>query len=233
MNNATPAPHTILFDVGNTLTWVDVERGVRLLADAGHGRTLVAVTDAERRARRVMYRLPEGYADADRWHVFVTTLLQELGLGDDEAQLDDLRERVFAVHRAEHLWRRVEPSTPRVLATLRERGYRLGVISNSDGRVPELLRDVALADFFEVILDSQIEGVEKPDPRIFARALERMGVAAAEAAYVGDFRDVDVVGARRAGLRPVLLDPLGLESDADFPVLASLEDVLELFPART
>ena len=59
------------------------------------------------------------------------------------------------------------------------------------------------------MIDSQLVGVEKPDPRIFAIALERLGLAPADGLYVGDIYEVDVIGARRAGLDVILLDPMG------------------------
>jgi putative hydrolase of the HAD superfamily len=64
-------------------------------------------------------------------------------------------------------------------------------------------------------VDSGAVGIEKPDPRIFAMALALADVAPDEALYVGDLYPVDVVGARRAGLEPVLLDPLGRYGDRD------------------
>jgi putative hydrolase of the HAD superfamily len=81
----------------------------------------------------------------------------------------------------------------------------------------------ALVDF---VIDSSEVGVEKPDPRIFALGLARGGVAASEAAYVGDLYSVDVLGARAAGLAAVLIDPRGywgprdclLARDADHAV---------------
>ena len=71
-------------------------------------------------------------------------------------------------------------------------------------------------------------GVEKPDARIFHLALEACNAAAAEAIYVGDIYEVDVRGARNAGLTPVLLDPLGYRQTVDCARIASLAELLEL-----
>jgi putative hydrolase of the HAD superfamily len=81
------------------------------------------------------------------------------------------------------------------------------VVSNSDGRVEEALVAAGLRDCFDVVLDSALVGVEKPDPAIFRAALAALGVAPDEALYVGDLYDVDVVGARAAGMEAVLLVP--------------------------
>jgi putative hydrolase of the HAD superfamily len=96
------------------------------------------------------------------------------------------------------------------------------VVSNANGTVQALFDRLELAAFFDAILDSAVEGVEKPDPRLFLLALERLGAAPREAVHVGDLYGVDVVGARAAGVRPVLLDEAGLYEDADCPRVRSL-----------
>jgi putative hydrolase of the HAD superfamily len=89
------------------------------------------------------------------------------------------------------------------------------VISNSNGTIRRILERLGLLGLVDVVLDSQEEGVEKPHPAIFERALARCGVAPADAAYVGDLYSIDVLGARRCGLRPVLLDPGGHWGERD------------------
>jgi FMN phosphatase YigB (HAD superfamily) len=98
-------------------------------------------------------------------------------------------------------------------------------VSNANGTVRAKLGRVGLAGFFEIIVDSHDEGIEKPDPRIFHLALRRMGVKAAEAAYVGDLYHVDVVGAEAAGLRPFLLDPFGLHGERPVARLRALDEL--------
>jgi putative hydrolase of the HAD superfamily len=74
--------------------------------------------------------------------------------------------------------------------------------------VEQLLAGAGFAPHLAFVVDSGVVGIEKPDPRIFDLALGLAGVGAAETLYVGDLYPVDVVGARRAGIEPVLLDPL-------------------------
>jgi len=116
---------------------------------------------------------------------------------------------VMEAHRQKHLWTSVQPGTAEALAALNRAGFFVAVISNADGTVEKLLTGAGLTPHLRFILDSGLVGVEKPDRRIFDMALERAGVGAAESYYVGDLYPVDVVGARNAGLTPVLLDPLG------------------------
>jgi putative hydrolase of the HAD superfamily len=89
----------------------------------------------------------------------------------------------------------------------------MSVISNANGTVRAKLERVGLAGYFEAILDSHEEGVEKPDPAIFRRAMERTGAAPSGSLYVGDMYHIDVVGAREAGMEAVLLDPADLHAD--------------------
>jgi putative hydrolase of the HAD superfamily len=231
LNNRFRGVRTILFDVGNTLTWLDLERAGEILAGEGHPFPPAALADAEAKGRAEMVALSGRHPDADRWTAYVNAIFRELGLADSPA-LPRLRERVLRAHREEHLWRRVRPDTPEVLQRLADRGYRLGVVSNSDGRVPALLAELELAERFDAIIDSRLVGVEKPDPRIFAIALERLREEAGRAVHVGDLPAVDGEGARRAGLEAVLLDPLGLGGDADFPVIRELAELLDLLPPR-
>jgi putative hydrolase of the HAD superfamily len=110
------------------------------------------------------------------------------------------------------------------LERLRAAGLKLGVVSNSDGRVDEALRAAALREYFDVVIDSALMGVEKPDPRIFQAALDALGVAAHEALYVGDLYHVDVLGARAAGMDAVLL---GNTAPGDCRHARSIEDLVD------
>ena len=85
-----------------------------------------------------------------------------------------------------------------------------------------MLRELGLARHLQLVLDSHIEGVEKPDPEIFRRALARLSLSAPRTVYVGDIYSIDALGARAAGLTPVLLDPLGGYADADCAIRTSV-----------
>jgi putative hydrolase of the HAD superfamily len=101
-------------------------------------------------------------------------------------------------------WRAYAEVAP-VLAGLRARGIRLAVVSNWDAALGEVLGALGLEPFFEVVLASAPEGRSKPDPELFRRALARVGVEPHEAIHVGDSEEHDVLGARAAGIEPVLL----------------------------
>lgn len=103
----------------------------------------------------------------------------------------------------------VFPDVAPALAALRERGVRLGICSNWDSRLPALLERLDLARFFDAVGVSHLEGVEKPSPELFRRVLARLGASPEESLHVGDLPELDLEGARRAGLDGLLIDRRG------------------------
>lgn len=96
------------------------------------------------------------------------------------------------------------PDAVQTLSRLRESGFKLGLITNGSLRMQRRkLECLALATFFDTVLISDAEGVSKPDPQIFLRALERLNTNAADAVYVGDHPEVDIAGAHAAGLHAI------------------------------
>ena len=124
------------------------------------------------------------------------------------------------------------PHVGPALEALRARGLRLVVVSNANGTLLAHMERLGLTGRFDHILDSQDEGVEKPDPRFFEIALERSGARKETTIHVGDLYYVDVVGARNAGLRGVLLDEANLRPDADCPRVRSLAELVDNIAAE-
>ena len=85
---------------------------------------------------------------------------------------------------------------------------------------------------FETVVDSHLVGVEKPNPEIFRLALKRMSLRAESTLYIGDLPEVDVKGARSAGLSAVLLDRHDLYLEEAVPRVRHLQDLLALLPAK-
>lgn len=129
------------------------------------------------------------------------------------------------------LWSRVVPGIPEALSSLTRAGLPLGAVSNSDGTVEELLVELGLRDYFEAIIDSGVVGHAKPDPRIFEIALARLGAGSDRALHAGDMYFADVVGARRAGLAGVLVDPYGDWPGADCPRVRDVGELARLILA--
>jgi HAD superfamily hydrolase (TIGR01509 family) len=126
------------------------------------------------------------------------------------------------------LWTRGQPEAGEALALARRAGLATAVISNSNGTIADVLAGLGLAAHLDFVIDSSRVGVEKPDPRIFRIALERARLQPAEAAYIGDLYSIDVLGARAAGLRAVLMDPGGCWPPRDCPTAPTVLDAVRL-----
>ena len=205
----------VFFDAGGTLVHVDYAR-VRLALQRAVGRapTVEALDGAEyagRAAVEAAMAADPAVKDSTRWQAHFFGALTALGY--TPAELVEAGPEIRAEHERSNLWTVVRPGTAVALASLRAAGLGVGCVSNSNGTVAALLAGVGLGEVLDFVVDSGAVGVEKPDPAIFRIALERAGVSAAEAMHVGDLFPVDVVGARRAGLEAVLLDPLGRYGD--------------------
>ena len=128
------------------------------------------------------------------------------------------------------------PDADRVLRTLRERGYRLGIIASQPLGSEQRLARFGLRDYFDVICASAEEGVDKPDPELFRRALTRAGCAPAEAVMIGDRTDNDVAPAKSLGMQTVLIrqgygghDTIHHEGEIPDLTVDSLPELLEIF----
>jgi putative hydrolase of the HAD superfamily len=112
------------------------------------------------------------------------------------------------------------------LAQLKGRGLTLGLISNIDRDLSSTYEELGLSSFLDVLVTSLAVGAAKPDLAIFRAALERAGVDASDAIHVGDMYHSDVMGARNAGIRPLLIDRDGLHQEiSDCPRISSLGEV--------
>lgn len=113
----------------------------------------------------------------------------------------------------------------RVLPQLKQAGYILGVISNRDKPFQELLHEHGIGEFFDFCLAAGEVNTYKPEPGVFEHALRGVNISARDAVYVGDNYYADVVGARRAGIRPVLYDPLAVFPEPDCTAIKSFDEL--------
>lgn len=234
---AQPPPAAVLLDAGFTLIFPDGERiaaparAVGLDVDPA---AIEGVEDAIRRelARFVWPGTPDRAASAGALSGGVALFRRFLELAHPDAGgelLDRAAAASWQAHLARNAWARVGAGVPEALARLRAAGIRLAVVSNSEGTVAAVLAEVGLARAFDTIVDSWEVGIAKPDPAIFHVALDRLGVPPGAAVMVGDTPATDVAGARAAGVRAALIDPLDLHRDVDvrrFRDLAGVVDAL-------
>jgi HAD superfamily hydrolase (TIGR01549 family) len=232
-----------VFDVGGTLVHPDWPRLAALAAEE------VGRTFAPEEMRRAMAEVLKAYgaetqkaattnassatetkkatvADTNRPHWVFRRIYLALGMNEDACER--VGERLDAAHSERHLWCGLDPEAPRVLEELKRAGLRLAVISNTeDGRARDSLAAAGIVDSFDAVIDSHLVGCKKPEAAIFRLALERLGVEALEAAFVGDSYAHDALAARNAGLRAILLDPLDVHTESVCPRIRSLGDLLQ------
>jgi HAD superfamily hydrolase (TIGR01549 family) len=220
------AVETLFLDAGGVLVFPSWPLVSEALARHGVSADPAHLAAADPHAKRQL-DAPEPIAatsDAQRGWLYFNLVLDHAGIPRSEAT-DRALEELHAYHAAHNLWELVPEDVAPALERLRAAVPRMVVVSNANGRLRVLMERLGLDLFFDVMLDSHEEGVEKPDPRLFQRALQRSGGRAETTLHVGDLYHVDVRGARAAGLRAVLLDAAGLYPEADCPRVASLGEL--------
>jgi putative hydrolase of the HAD superfamily len=217
---------TVFLDAGGVLVEPDWIRIARILARRGVDVTPGSLAAADPAAKRDL-DLPGVIRTSDdqaRGAMYYRAVLRRAGLPDRGPAADAAVDDLVADHVLYNLWSVVPPGVPGALDRLREAGLALVVVSNANGRLRHLFEDLGLAPRLDHVVDSGAIGVEKPDPRIFLEALRVSGARPESTVHVGDYYEIDVVGARAAGLRAVLLDPAGVHGDRDCERRASLAE---------
>ena len=214
-------PKAILFDAGGTLVTIDPRAfgdvvepilGVRAAPDRMFSAHFHAM-DAIRRNSDLTRSRPGSW-----WRWWLERYLELAGL-------EPSPEAVDALAATRGLWRHPMPGSFEGVRAVVDAGIQVGVVSNADGHVADDLAAAGFGDLFDVIVDSTVVGVSKPDPAIFGFALDRLGVSAADTWYVGDSPLFDLGGARAAGLAEfVLIDPVGINNGYR-PTVTSLTEL--------
>ncbi len=208
----TSRPQALLLDAGNTGVFLDHGVVAATLAELGHQVEVASLVSAQRKANQQYARaLHRGAGHENGWQRFMSSWLGAAGV--ERAEVARAVVRLRAVHDELNLWRKVPAGLTEALAQLRETGVLLGIVSNSEGKIDHLFAQVGLDQTFDAVIDSALEGVSKPDPEIFYRACRKLGVEPGRSLYAGDIPEVDIVGARRAGLDAVLIDPFDVYPD--------------------
>jgi HAD superfamily hydrolase (TIGR01509 family) len=211
----------IFFDVGNTLLFPTPDRMLRALHERQIFPSPELLRAIERKTKREFDALGASNHTVDHgfWHIYYSHLLNELGTPDDSICSD-----LVSCTRISANWCDIRPHTREALERLGKK-YRLGVISNADGKIAEILGRCGIADCFQTITDSGIVGKEKPHPAIFDAAVRSLGVTAEESLYTGDVYSVDYFGATRFGMQSVLFDVAGAYKNDGWPRVESLEQL--------
>ena len=155
------------------------------------------------------------------WTFTYRRFLGELGI-EDEAMGEKLFE-TFSSIESYRLYNDVKPT----LDAVRADGYRMGLISNFDSWLEEMLIEMEVGHVFDPSVISGMVGVEKPDPEIYRIAIERAGVDPARAVHVGDSPRTDMEPASAVGITPILIDRAGRYPNSEY---ARIEDLGGLLP---
>jgi putative hydrolase of the HAD superfamily len=208
-----------------------------VLRAAGYQVSLSGLEEAQASAREFYFRatrtgrdFESSMAEAVRfWTEYIAIILDGVEIPLDRQQ--QLAERIYTKAWSPGAWQ-VYPDVLGTLARLRARDIRLAVVSNFVDTLHAVCDLHELTPFFDVIVASVQAGAMKPDPRIFAHAVRRLGVAPQDSWHVGDNYWTDVMGARAAGLVPVLLDRAGAVARADCLKVGALDELLGLLDDR-
>jgi putative hydrolase of the HAD superfamily len=222
------AIETVLLDAGGVLVFPNWERVAETFARHGLRVSATALRAADPEAKFAIdeARRVAATSDADRGSLYLRLVLARAGIPPGTAIEEPLND-LWAYHTEHNLWEHVPDGVIPALERLQALGVRLAVASNANGALHRMFSRVGLAGYFHTICDSCVEGVEKPDRRFFEIVLGRAGASRETAIHVGDLYHVDVIGARNAGLRPVLMDPNDLYRDYEVERVRSLDALVE------
>jgi putative hydrolase of the HAD superfamily len=234
---AMARPEAVLLDVGGIFLLPDPERVLGAFARSECKVPPDLLADAHYRAAAQFTTDLDLEADwQGSWRRYLEVYVEACDV--PEELRDEVHAHVDSEFADAGLWVEPIPACREHLETLAATGVQLGIVSNADGLIGERLRQMEILQVgpglgVEVacVIDSGDVGVMKPDPRIFRIALEALGVEPEQAWYIGDMPAFDVVGARAAGLRAFVIDPLGLHGAADYDAVASLSELAELVEA--
>jgi len=229
----------VFLDLGNTLAYyAPSPPGIiaRVLKRWGYSVPLAKVSEALSEAeeaympvrRKILKRFkadPLRYVELPLDYEIEVNLymLKLLGIPPDERLA---REIALEFRKTETV--ALYPDVIPVLSELRERGLKLGIVSNASSFAEEVIKDKGLASLVDFYVISYAVGYEKPHPKIFEEALRRAGTKPAETIHVGDSYEADVVGARNAGITPILVDREKSYNTVDCIKIHTLWELLDI-----
>lgn len=158
------------------------------------------------------------------WSLIYGQVFDRLGLDDSGGTLFAAVYERFTRFESYRLFDDVLPT----IRAIRDAGLTVGLISNFEKWLEEMLASWEVTALFEPIVISGREGLEKPDPAIFRLAAERAGISPEEAVYVGDHPRIDAAAAEAVGMASILIDRRGHHPSHEGPRVSGLADILPL-----
>lgn len=199
-------PLAVTFDFGQTLAKLDTSLTSARLAERG----------LHVDPNRIEHALPiawKAYNDAVHqglgghpWKILMRTLLERAAPSADARDILQAVDFLWEQQPVKNLWRKPIPGMLELIDDLRAAKVPIGVVSNSEGRLAELIEELGWSNRFEVVADSGKLGLEKPHRAIFDWTAERLGVPVERIVHVGDSLAADVEGALGAGMSAIWFD---------------------------
>jgi HAD superfamily hydrolase (TIGR01549 family) len=191
------------FDFGQTLAELDHEFLQRRLRERGVELDPLKAAASSKRAWQT-YGAKKDQGHAHAWRAMIETQLSGGGVARD--RVPELSAWLWAEQPRQNLWRKPIPGMIELVRELKQRGTPIAIISNSEGRLAQLVDELGWSRDFDVVVDSGRLGIDKPDPRIFSHACAALGVSNQELLHVGDAWEADVQGALGASASAVWFD---------------------------
>jgi FMN hydrolase / 5-amino-6-(5-phospho-D-ribitylamino)uracil phosphatase len=193
----------VSFDFGQTLAELDYEFLQQRLAERGAGFDVVSGRAASTEAWQI-YGSKKGDGHALAWRAMFEHILR--GGGVPSAAVSELGAWLWAEQPRQNLWRRPIAGMIELVRELGANGVPVGIISNSEGHLAELVVELGWGADFEVVVDSGRVGIDKPDPGIFLHACAALRTPPSELVHVGDAWEADVKGALGAAASAIWFD---------------------------
>ncbi len=205
------AARAVTFDFGQTLAELDHDFLVQRARDFG-----AELDPAAARAATVTawaaYGAHKALGHARAWQAMMLEVLRGGSVRPIQASAtpnfaETIAQALWEAQPARNLWRKPIPGMFELVEELVAQGVPVGIISNSEGRLAELVSELGKSALFRVVVDSGRVGIDKPDARIFQHTAQALGVPLADIVHVGDAWEADVIGACEAGARAIWFSP--------------------------
>uniref|UniRef100_H3C0Z2 Haloacid dehalogenase-like hydrolase domain-containing protein 3 n=1 Tax=Tetraodon nigroviridis TaxID=99883 RepID=H3C0Z2_TETNG len=228
----------VLWDVKDTLLRVRTSVGEQYSQEAGRMGLKLSPAEVQAAFQQAYghysstypnYGISQGMSGRSWWISLVQDTFSRCGV-QDPVLIDTMAQNLYRNFCSAETWE-IFPDTRRSLERCSSLGLNLGVVSNFDIRLKEILHVCGLLSHFSFLITSEEAGAAKPSPTIFHQALQRCGVPAAMVAHVGDHYANDYLASRAVGIRGILLDRLNKAAWLDVPRQHRISSLDEL-PSR-
>jgi putative hydrolase of the HAD superfamily len=201
----------VTFDFGQTLAELDHDF-LAVRADTFGAKVDPSAARDATVAAWQAYGAAKSLGHARAWQAMMLALLRAGGVRPKHGEVEPeyaekIAQLLWDAQPLKNLWRKPIAGMFELVRELAVRDIPVGIISNSEGRLAELVEELGESAAFTTIVDSGRVGIDKPDPRIFQQAAQALRVPLSEIVHVGDAWEADVNGARMAGAQAIWFDP--------------------------